>query len=84
MSDERGLIYKIRWEIVVIAVSLILSGVVMSVIQGDFSAQIIKQQKIQRQQEEAKSLRTTLQEQVGLTEESNKNMTSTNSTGTKP
>lgn len=84
MSENRSILYKIRWEILVIAVSLILSAVVMIAIPNNFSAQIIQHQKMQRQAEEEKALHATPQEQIGLAVESSKNITATNSTGTKP
>ncbi len=84
MSENRSVLYKIRWEILVIAVSLILSAVVMVTIPNNFSAQIIQQQKMQRQAEEAKALHVAPQEQLGLNSSSSNNMTAANSTGMKP
>ncbi len=84
MSENRSILYKIRWEILVIAASLILSAVVMVTIPNNFSAQIIQQQKMQRQAEEEKALHATPQEQIGLAASSSTNITAANSTGTKP
>jgi hypothetical protein len=48
MSEDRSVLYKIRWEILVMALSLILSAVVVTVIPWDFSQKIIEQQKEER------------------------------------
>jgi hypothetical protein len=43
MSEDRSVLYKIRWEILVMAASLILSAVVVLAIPNDFSDKMLKQ-----------------------------------------
>lgn len=82
MSEDRSVLYKIRWEIFVMAATLIISAVVVVSIPHNFSAKIVEQQKTQR--EASKNLSTTIEEQMGLNEGIAKNMTETNATSTKP
>lgn len=63
MSEDRSVLYKIRWEILVMAVSLILSAVVVIVIPADFSAKIIEENK-----EKEMEKKLELQEGTGLNE----------------
>jgi flagellar biosynthesis/type III secretory pathway M-ring protein FliF/YscJ len=49
MSEDRSVLYKIRWEIFIIAASLVLSAVVVLAIPQDFSQKLIEQQKEQRE-----------------------------------
>ena len=84
MSEHRSVLYKIRWEILVMAAALILSAVTVLAIPNDFTAKMLQQQKMQKQVEEEKSMKTTLEEQIGFTEGAGKNITAMNSTGTKP
>jgi hypothetical protein len=49
MSEDRSVLYKIRWEILVMAASLILSAVVVLAIPNDFSDKMLKQQKAERE-----------------------------------
>jgi len=86
MSEHRGILYKTRWEILVMAVALVLSAVTVLAIPNDFTAKMLQQQKIQKQAEEAeeKALQVALEEQIGFAEGTDKNMTAVNSTGTKP
>lgn len=49
MSEDRSVLYKIRWEILVMAASLILSAVVVLAIPHDFSKQMLDQQKAERE-----------------------------------
>jgi len=64
MSEDRSVLYKIRWEILVMAVSLILSAVVVIVIPADFSAKIIEENKEKKEMEK----KLELQEGMGLNE----------------
>lgn len=64
MSEDRSVIYKIRWEILVMAVSLILSAVVVLTIPNDFTDRMIEQQ---RQEREAQRT-IEMGENLGLTE----------------
>ena len=84
MSEHRGILYKTRWEIFVMAAALILSAVVVLAIPHNFSAKMLEQKKMQKQAEEEKSLKATLEEQIGFAEGTGKNMTAINSTGMKP
>jgi hypothetical protein len=49
MSEDRSVLYKIRWEIFIIATSLVLSAVVVLAIPQDFSEKLIEQQKQQKE-----------------------------------
>lgn len=51
--SERGAIYKIRWEILVMAISLILIVVVVYAIPNDFSLKMLEQREKQRALEQA-------------------------------
>lgn len=64
MSEDRSVLYKIRWEILVMAVSLILSAVVVVVIPHDFSAKLIEENKEKKEMEK----KLELQEGTGLNE----------------
>lgn len=48
MSTEHGAIYKIRWEIALIAISLILSAVAVLAIPNDYTTKMLKDQKEQK------------------------------------
>ncbi len=50
MADEgeRSVLYKIRWEILVMAVSLILIAVVVYAIPNDFSLKMLEEREKQR------------------------------------
>lgn len=50
MSEDRSLIYKIRWEIFIMAASLALSALVVLAIPSDFGKQLIEQQQEQKRQ----------------------------------
>ncbi|MEM2922847.1 MAG: hypothetical protein QW560_00345 [Candidatus Nitrosocaldus sp.] len=52
-ENERSAIYKIRWEILVMAVSLILIVVVVYAIPNDFSLKMLEQRGKQRVLEQA-------------------------------
>lgn len=58
-DGERSAIYKIRWEILVMAVSLILIAVVVYAIPNDFSLKMLEEREKQRALEQ-----TGAQEQV--------------------
>jgi len=49
MSEDRSVLYKIRWEIFIIAASLVLSAVVVLAIPHDFSKQMLDKQKAERE-----------------------------------
>ncbi|MEM0364601.1 MAG: hypothetical protein QXY85_00475 [Candidatus Nitrosocaldus sp.] len=52
-ESERSAIYKIRWEILVMAVSLILIVVVVYAIPNDYSLKMLEQREKQRALEQA-------------------------------
>jgi hypothetical protein len=52
-DGERSAIYKIRWEILVMAISLILIVVVVYAIPNDFSLKMLEQREKQRALEQA-------------------------------
>jgi hypothetical protein len=56
MSEHRGVLYKTRWEILLMAASLIISAVVVLAIPNDFTAKMLEQQKMQNQAEEEKKM----------------------------
>lgn len=58
MSEDRSVLYKIRWEILVMGLSLALAAVVVLVIPPDFSERLIEQQ-----QEERRALLEVIQEE---------------------
>ncbi|MFQ5968907.1 MAG: hypothetical protein ACE5J2_00220 [Nitrososphaerales archaeon] len=82
MSEDRSILYKTRWEILVISAALVLSAVVVLAIPNDFSAKILEQQKEQR--EASKNPSTVIEEQKGLNEGIAKNMTESNAASMKP
>ena len=82
MSEHRGVLYKTRWEILVMAATLIISAVVVTAIPNNFTAKMLEQQKAQKEVEG--NLETTLEEQVGLGEGTPVNVTATNSTDIQP
>jgi hypothetical protein len=85
MSEHRGILYKTRWEILVMAAALVLSAVTVLAIPNDFTAKMLEQQKMQKQAEaEEKGMQVTLEEEIGFTGGTGKNMTAINSTDTKP
>lgn len=84
MSEHRGALYKIRWEILVMAATLVISAIVVVAIPNDFTAKMLEQQKMQKQAEEGKHLEAAHEEKIGLSEGIGKNVTAMNSTGTKP
>ncbi len=47
-DGERSVIYKIRWEILVMAISLILIAVVVYAIPNDFSLKMLEEREKQR------------------------------------
>ncbi|MFQ5940836.1 MAG: hypothetical protein ACE5KA_03965 [Nitrososphaerales archaeon] len=49
MSEDRSVLYKIRWEILIMASALVLSAIVVLAIPNDFSEKLIKQQKEERE-----------------------------------
>ncbi|GBC73149.1 hypothetical protein HRbin04_00545 [archaeon HR04] len=51
--SERSAIYKIRWEILVMAISLILIAVAVYAIPNDFSLKMLEQREKQRALEQA-------------------------------
>ncbi|MGH9876253.1 MAG: hypothetical protein ACRD5H_01320 [Nitrososphaerales archaeon] len=83
MSEHRGVLYKTRWEILLMAATLIISAVVVVAIPNDFTAKMLEQQKAQKEAEE-QNLETTLEEQIGFTEGTQENMTGMNSSGINP
>ena len=84
MSENRGILYKTRWEILLMASVLIISAVVVTAIPNGFTAKMLAEQKAQKQAEEEKNLETTLEEEVGFTEGTQGNMTGMNSSGISP
>ncbi len=84
MSEYRGVLYKTRWEILVMAAVLIIAAVVVVGLPHNFTAKLLQEQKAQKAAEQQKNLETTLKEQVGLSEGTQGNMTAANLTGTKP
>lgn len=69
MSEDRGALYKIRWEILVMAVSLVLSAVTVLALPADFSEKLIKEQK---EQQALMQKQLEIKEQVGLNQTGNK------------
>ncbi len=69
MSEDRGALYKIRWEILIMAVALVLSAVTVLALPHDFGARIIKEQKEQKALMEKQ---LEIKEQVGLNQTGNK------------
>lgn len=69
MSEDRGALYKIRWEVLVMAVALVLSAVTVLALPHDFSARIIKEQK---EQQALMQKQLEIKEQVGLNQTGNK------------
>ncbi|MEE8132412.1 MAG: hypothetical protein V3T40_02430 [Nitrososphaerales archaeon] len=65
MSEDKNILYKIRWEILVMALSLVLSAVVVLAIPNDFTDKMLKQQK---EESEAKSNTIEIEEQLGFNE----------------
>ena len=65
MSEDRSVLYKIRWEILVIAASLVLSAVVVLAIPNDFTDKMLNQQKEER---EAKKKVIEIGDRVGFNE----------------
>ena len=65
MSEDRSVLYKIRWEIFVIAASLVLSAVVVLAIPNDFTDKMLNQQKEER---EAKKNVIEIGDRVGFNE----------------
>lgn len=84
MSEHRGVLYKTRWEILLMGATLIVAAVVVLAIPNNFTAKMLEQQKAQKQAEEEKGVETTLGEQIGFAEEPSTNMTGINSTGPNP
>jgi Tfp pilus assembly protein PilO len=84
MSEYRGVLYKTRWEILVMAAVLIIAAVVVVGLPHNFTAKMLQEQKAQKAAEQGKNLETTLKEQVGFSEGTQGNATATNLTGTKP
>ncbi|MBE44399.1 MAG: hypothetical protein CMO16_04380 [Thaumarchaeota archaeon] len=64
MSEDRSAIYKIRWEILIMAVALVLSALVVLAIPSDFSQRLVEQ----RTEEESKNKTAELEEQVDFNE----------------
>ncbi|NMJ86501.1 MAG: hypothetical protein EX285_01430 [Thaumarchaeota archaeon] len=64
MSEDRSALYKIRWEILIMAVALVLSALVVLVIPSDFSQRLVEQ----RTEEESKDKTAELEEQVSFNE----------------
>ena len=64
MSEDRSAIYKIRWEILIMAVALVLYALVVLAIPSDFSQRLVEQ----RTEEESKNKTAELEEQVGFNE----------------
>ncbi|MGH9922469.1 MAG: hypothetical protein ACRD38_06940 [Nitrososphaerales archaeon] len=83
MSEHRGVLYKTRWEILLMAATLIISAVVVVAIPNDFTAKMLEQQKAEKEAEE-QNLETTLEEQIGFTEGTQENMTGMNSSSINP
>ncbi|MGH9909879.1 MAG: hypothetical protein ACRD32_04500 [Nitrososphaerales archaeon] len=69
MSEDRGALYKIRWEILIMAVALILSAVTVLALPHDFGSRIIKEQK---EQQALMQKQLEIKEQVGLNQTGNK------------
>lgn len=65
MSEDRSVLYKIRWEIFVIAASLVLSAVVVLAIPNDFTDKMLNQQKEER---EAKKNVIEIGDRIGFNE----------------
>ena len=65
MSEDKSILYKIRWEILVMALSLVLSAVVVLAIPNDFTDKMLKQQ---REEREAESSTIEIEEQLGFNE----------------
>jgi|GEM_PF-2539920 len=84
MSEHRSVLYKTRWEILLIAASLVISAVVVLAIPNDFTAKMLEEQKKQKQAEEENKLKVAAEEQIGFVEAAEKNMTATNPAGAKP
>lgn len=50
MAEEpRSAIYAIRWEILVMAVSLILTAVLVLTVPNDYSAKLLEERKVERE-----------------------------------
>lgn len=69
MSEDRGALYKIRWEILIMAVALMLSAATVLALPHDFSAKLIQQQK---EQQALMQKQLEIKEQVGLNQTGNK------------
>jgi hypothetical protein len=83
MSEHRGVLYKTRWEILLIAASLIASAVTVAAIPNDFTEKMLAQQKAQKEAEE-RNMEATVEEQMGFTEAIQGNMTEMNSPSVNP
>lgn len=81
MSESRGALYTIRWEILVMAAALIISAVVVLAIPNDFTAKMLQQQKAQKEAEKSQEIG---HEEHGELEGAGKNMTGMNFTDMKP
>jgi hypothetical protein len=90
MSENRGVLYKTRWEILLMAATLIITAIVVVAIPNDFTDKMLKQQKMEKEaMEKAEQMEKGIEgtemeheeheEETGTTEPG-KNMT----LGTKP
>lgn len=61
-EEERGALYKIRWEILVMAVTLGLIALVVLAIPSDFSERMLAEQKQQKELREQKELEESMEE----------------------
>ncbi|MEM2760507.1 MAG: hypothetical protein QXU32_00465 [Nitrososphaerales archaeon] len=72
MSEDRSVIYKIRWEILVMAASLILSAVVVVAIPHNFSEKLIEEQKALKEKQEMQK-EIEMEERIGFEDETGSN-----------
>lgn len=81
MSEQRGALYRIRWEILVMCASLALTVIAILLIPNDFTEKMLEEQKEQKEAAEQRAASEEMEESApGEMEQ--EEMTEENSGGT--